>query len=174
MSNGTQQSILTNEVEVKGTIKSSGSVRMDGKLEGDLVCQGDATLEVVDAAGKPVAGARIEVRQNQQLIYSSTVSPGSFVIDDLYPTGYGGDLEVLVIEADGGQHDPERDDARDAAIKIAGYSILRFWNHDILGNTDGVLEKITETLASCLPSPLRGEGQGEGSVQPTQTHEQSA
>ncbi len=44
MSNGTQQSILTNEVEVKGTIKSSGSVRMDGKLEGDLVCQGDATL----------------------------------------------------------------------------------------------------------------------------------
>ncbi len=26
--------------------------------------------------------ARIEVRQNEQLIYSSTVSPGSFVIDD--------------------------------------------------------------------------------------------
>ncbi|KAG1469524.1 hypothetical protein G6F57_012149 [Rhizopus arrhizus] len=45
--------------------------------------------------------ARVEVRQNQQLIYSSTVSPGSFVIDDLYPTGYGGDLEVSVIEADG-------------------------------------------------------------------------
>ncbi|WP_329953736.1 fimbria/pilus outer membrane usher protein [Stenotrophomonas sepilia] len=45
--------------------------------------------------------ARIEVRQNQQLIYSSTVSPGNFVIDDLYPTGYGGDLEVSVIEADG-------------------------------------------------------------------------
>ncbi len=41
------------------------------------------------------------MRQNQQLIYSSTVSPGSFVIDDLYPTGYGGDLEVSVIEADG-------------------------------------------------------------------------
>ncbi|KAG1255535.1 hypothetical protein G6F68_010296 [Rhizopus microsporus] len=37
--------------------------------------------------------ARVEVRQNQQLIYSSTVSPGSFVIDALYPTGYGGDLE---------------------------------------------------------------------------------
>ena len=29
------------------------------------------------------------------------MSPGSFVIDDLYPTGYGGDLEVSVIEADG-------------------------------------------------------------------------
>lgn len=45
--------------------------------------------------------ARVEVRQNQQLIYSATVSPGNFVIDDLYPTGYGGDLEVSVIEADG-------------------------------------------------------------------------
>ena len=45
--------------------------------------------------------ARVEIRQNQQLIYSSTVSPGSFVIEDLYPTGYGGDLDVSVIEADG-------------------------------------------------------------------------
>ncbi|GHH59917.1 fimbria/pilus outer membrane usher protein [[Pseudomonas] boreopolis] len=45
--------------------------------------------------------AQVEVRQNRQLIYSATVSPGSFVIDDLYPTGYGGDLEVTVVEADG-------------------------------------------------------------------------
>ncbi|HEP8699046.1 TPA: fimbrial biogenesis outer membrane usher protein [Pseudomonas aeruginosa] len=45
--------------------------------------------------------ARVEVRQNEQLIYSTTVSPGSFVIDDLYPTGYGGDLAVSIIEADG-------------------------------------------------------------------------
>ncbi|WP_332311012.1 fimbria/pilus outer membrane usher protein [Stenotrophomonas sp. SY1] len=45
--------------------------------------------------------AKVEIRQNQQLIYSGTVSPGSFVIDDLYPTGYGGDLDVTVIEADG-------------------------------------------------------------------------
>lgn len=45
--------------------------------------------------------ARVEIRQNQQLIYSSTVSPGNFIIEDLYPTGYGGDLEVSVIEADG-------------------------------------------------------------------------
>ncbi|MCF7749442.1 fimbrial biogenesis outer membrane usher protein [Bacillus subtilis subsp. subtilis] len=49
--------------------------------------------------------ARVEVRQNQQLIYSATVAPGSFVIDDLYPTGYGGDLEVSVVEADGRRRD---------------------------------------------------------------------
>lgn len=45
--------------------------------------------------------ARVEIRQNRQLIYSTTVSPGSFVTEDLYPTGFGGDLEVSVIEADG-------------------------------------------------------------------------
>ncbi|MEJ6498279.1 fimbria/pilus outer membrane usher protein [Pseudoalteromonas lipolytica] len=45
--------------------------------------------------------ARVEIRQNDKLIYSSTVSPGNFIIDDLYPTGYGGDLEVSVIEVDG-------------------------------------------------------------------------
>ncbi len=45
--------------------------------------------------------ARVEVRQNGQLILSTMVSPGSFVIDDLYPTGYGGDLDVTVFEADG-------------------------------------------------------------------------
>lgn len=47
--------------------------------------------------------ARVEIRQNEQLIYSASVSPGNFVIEDLYPTGYGGDLEVTVIEADGRQ-----------------------------------------------------------------------
>lgn len=45
--------------------------------------------------------AKVEIHQNGQLIYSMTVSPGNFVIDDLYPTGYGGDLEVSVVEADG-------------------------------------------------------------------------
>lgn len=45
--------------------------------------------------------ARVEIRQNGQLIHSVTVAPGSFVIEDLYPTGYGGDLEVTVVEADG-------------------------------------------------------------------------
>jgi outer membrane usher protein len=41
------------------------------------------------------------VRQNGMVIYESTVPPGPFVIDDLYPTGYGSDLDVLITEADG-------------------------------------------------------------------------
>lgn len=45
--------------------------------------------------------ARVQVRQNGNIIYETTVAPGPFVIDDLYATGYGGDLEMVVNEADG-------------------------------------------------------------------------
>jgi len=48
--------------------------------------------------------ARVEVRQNNNVLYVTTVAPGPFVIDDLYDTGYGGDLTVTVFEADGSTH----------------------------------------------------------------------
>lgn len=44
--------------------------------------------------------ARITVRQNGVQIYQTTVAPGPFTINDLYPTGYGGSLDVTVTEAD--------------------------------------------------------------------------
>lgn len=47
--------------------------------------------------------ARVVVSQNNFVIYEISVRPGEFVIDDLYPTGYGGDLEVTVYESDGSQ-----------------------------------------------------------------------
>ncbi|SNY58545.1 fimbria/pilus outer membrane usher protein [Enterobacter sp. CC120223-11] len=45
--------------------------------------------------------AKVTVRQGGAVIYQTTVAPGAFLIDDLYPTGYGGDLLVTVEEADG-------------------------------------------------------------------------
>ncbi|WP_244817045.1 fimbria/pilus outer membrane usher protein [Caballeronia sp. Lep1P3] len=50
------------------------------------------------------SNARVQVRQNGNIIYETTVAPGAFQIDDLYPTGYGGNLDVVVTEADGTQH----------------------------------------------------------------------
>ncbi|HBQ2432087.1 TPA: fimbrial biogenesis outer membrane usher protein [Klebsiella aerogenes] len=47
--------------------------------------------------------ARVTVRQSGQVLYETTVSPGAFLINDLYPTGYGGDLDVTVHEADGSE-----------------------------------------------------------------------
>ncbi|AYZ63511.1 fimbrial biogenesis outer membrane usher protein [Burkholderia multivorans] len=48
--------------------------------------------------------AKVTISQNGVKLYETTVAPGGFVIDDLYPTGYGGDLKVLVTEADGSEH----------------------------------------------------------------------
>lgn len=53
---------------------------------------------------------------------------------------------MLIIEADGGQHTAQRDAARDAALRQADFTVLRFWNNDILGNTEGVLQTILHTL----------------------------
>lgn len=52
----------------------------------------------------------------------------------------------LAIELDGGQHDPERDATRTEIIERYGYRVLRFWNHDVLADTDAVLEAIRQEL----------------------------
>ena len=77
----------------------------------------------------------------------------------------------LVIEVDGGQHSEcERDAIRDGWLRDHGYQVLRFWNNDVIENTDGVLEAIVEVLRAS-PSPrLRGEGRGEGASPQTQTN----
>jgi len=48
--------------------------------------------------------AKVTISQNGVKLYETTVAPGGFLIDDLYPTGYGGDLNVVVTEADGSTH----------------------------------------------------------------------
>ena len=62
----------------------------------------------------------------------------------------------LVVEADGGQHSEERaehDARRTAWLEERGYEVLRFWNNDILSNTDGVIEVIQRRLAERTPLP---------------------
>ncbi len=44
---------------------------------------------------------RISIRQNGYEIYQSTLPPGPFEINDIYPAGSGGDLQVTLQEADG-------------------------------------------------------------------------
>ncbi|MCA8293765.1 fimbrial biogenesis outer membrane usher protein [Burkholderia sp. AU30198] len=54
--------------------------------------------------GIATTNAKVTIAQNGMRLYETTVAPGAFVIDDLYPTGYGGDLQVSVQEADGSVH----------------------------------------------------------------------
>jgi very-short-patch-repair endonuclease len=58
----------------------------------------------------------------------------------------------LGIEVDGGQHAENPDDLiRTRWLERKGYQVLRFWNNEVLGNTEGVLETIVVKLRS-LPN----------------------
>ena len=60
----------------------------------------------------------------------------------------------LAIELDGGQHSPEIDAPRTQVVEAFGYRIIRFWNNDVLQNTEGVLEIIRRELALARNNPL--------------------
>ena len=53
--------------------------------------------------GTAHSNAQVVVRQNGYIIYQNTVAPGAFEINDLYPTGSSGDLQVTVKETDGSE-----------------------------------------------------------------------
>ncbi|MEW8335289.1 MAG: DEAD/DEAH box helicase family protein [Candidatus Thiodiazotropha sp.] len=84
----------------------------------------------------------------------------------------------LAIELDGGQHNTdegkEKDQKRTEFLKSQGIKVLRFWNNDVLQQTEAVLEVIYNQLLP-HPNPLpqgegltitlplhQGEGRGEG------------
>jgi very-short-patch-repair endonuclease len=53
----------------------------------------------------------------------------------------------LIIEADGGQHsDNQADERRTAFLQNEGWHLIRFWNNDVLANTEGVIETILRAL----------------------------
>jgi len=64
----------------------------------------------------------------------------------------------LIVEVDGGQHadSPGRDRRRDAWMASQGYTVLRFWNHLVLGDLEAVMERIhveVNRLRGVAPDP---------------------
>lgn len=51
--------------------------------------------------GVAQTNATVEIRQNDYILYTANVAPGPFEINDIYPSGSNGDLQITVIEADG-------------------------------------------------------------------------
>jgi very-short-patch-repair endonuclease len=53
----------------------------------------------------------------------------------------------LVVEADGGQQaENPRDEQRTKRLEALGWRVVRFWNNDILANTEGVILTILREL----------------------------
>ena len=52
----------------------------------------------------------------------------------------------LVIELDGSQHadQSDRDESRTEFLRDAGYTVLRFWNHEVINEIDLVVQRIAD------------------------------
>jgi len=77
----------------------------------------------------------------------------------------------VVIEVDGGGHGGARDLARDEWLVSQGFRVLRFWNPEVSGSIEGVMQVIFDAVDGVslaegvppnpIPSP-RGEGEALG------------
>jgi very-short-patch-repair endonuclease len=85
---------------------------------------------------------------------------GRYIVDFVSHTA------MLIVEIDGGQHFEDayeqRDAVRDAYLRAKGFRVLRFNNHDVTTNREGVFTVIAgmlgEAVSPSLPSPASGGG----------------
>lgn len=100
---------------------------------------------------------RLKARRLDGLKFRRQEQIGRFIVDFIcFERG-------IVVEADGGQHavEREKDDERTRWLNSQGFTVLRFWNNDILANTEGVMETIRSACMvapSPPPSPTVGRG----------------
>ncbi len=89
------------------------------------------------------------------------VSIGTYIVDFVCFS------HKLIIEADGSQHaENAHDMQRDQWLQLQGFTILRFWNIEILQMPQSVTDKIWHELHIIspssapigAPSPVKGEG----------------
>jgi outer membrane usher protein len=90
-----------------GDSYTSGDILDSVRIRGVSIASDQRMLPASQRGYAPVirgvaeSNAQVTVRQNGYVVASTTVAPGAFQLDDLYPTGYGSDLEVIITEADG-------------------------------------------------------------------------
>lgn len=90
-----------------GDTATPGDLFESVRLRGALLGSDDRMLPQSQRGFAPVvrgvaeSNARVIVRQRGAVLHEASVAPGPFELTDLYPTGYAGDLEVEVREADG-------------------------------------------------------------------------
>jgi very-short-patch-repair endonuclease len=78
------------------------------------------------------------------LKFKRQVPMGNYVVD------FCCQEKKLVIELDGGQHSETEikidDKGKQNFLENKGYRVLRFWNNDVDGNIEGVLETIRKAI----------------------------
>jgi len=102
------------------------------RLRKDATCAERKLWSVV--RGRGIAGLR----------FFRQYGVGSYVLDFYCPE------RKLAVEVDGGQHadlhSEQHDADRERYLRQLGILVIRFWNNDVLQNTEGVVERIRGEL----------------------------
>ena len=77
--------------------------------------------------------------RGRQLVFKfkRQVPVGNYIVDFHCP------FKKLIIEVEGSQHiNNEYDRKRDEYLRSEGYTVLRFWDNEVLQRTEAVLQRI--------------------------------
>ena len=133
-------------------------------MKNSIYTQRARTLRKQSTHAEKLLWRHLRSKQLQGVKFRRQQPIGKYIVDFVcFP-------HKLVIELDGGQHslpsEHLKDQRRDVWLQAQGFKVLRFWNNDVLGNIEGVMETIfVEVLgASSSPSPNPShQGRGTGS-----------
>jgi very-short-patch-repair endonuclease len=84
--------------------------------------------------------SRLRRKQLKGARFRQQAPIGRYIVDFFCPEA------LLIVEVDGSQHLSDKDRARDEWLTAEGYRVLRFWNNDVLKNTDDVVTAIFDAL----------------------------
>ena len=92
----------------------------------------------------------LRVKQMEGLKFRRQQPIGKYVVDFVCFE------KKIIIEVDGGQHavETKKDTERDEWLRSQGFKVLRFWNNEVLTNTQAVLEMIRINCLSRSHPPL--------------------
>lgn len=93
----------------------------------------------------------IRNKQLNDIRFLRQYSVGTYILDFYAPK------VRLSLEIDGGQHDEPnhkvKDQNREKFLMLQGIHTLRFWNNEVLTNTEGVIERIAQKIMWVLNIP---------------------
>ncbi len=105
---------------------------------------------------------RLRAKRFMGLKFNRQKPMGKYIVDFIC-------MELhLIVELDGGQHSDQKayDQRRDAWLEEQGFTVLRFWNSQVLQEMEAVLEYLrgwVEEHKPLSPSPSPASGRGETS-----------
>jgi very-short-patch-repair endonuclease len=129
----------TNSLSLNGRgIKGEGDI-----IKTDTITQIARNLRKSSTVAERLLWRHLRAKQVEGYKFRRQEPIGNYVVDFVCFE------KRMIIEVDGSQHqiEKDKDNKRDKWFKEQGFRILRFWNNEVIKNTDGVLTVIRE---NCL------------------------